>query len=145
MNLNPNNFPNNNTILGNAKNIRGETVINSSLLLPLLQNTNNSVQAMQNPILLQNMPYGFTPITIHNLSQTQNKSNETITVTQPLVNNISSESKSISNFEETMNELQNKVVTFLYNQKTILNELNEKNDLIQDTLALLINEISALK
>jgi hypothetical protein len=43
------------------------------------------------------------------------------------------------------NEFQNKTLSFLFNQNKMLIDLNEKNELVQDTLACLISEITALK
>jgi len=55
--------------------------------------------------------------------------------------------KEIKNFniEEYMNQFQNKLSEVLVSQNKMLIDLREKNDLVQDTLACLINEVNALK
>jgi len=49
------------------------------------------------------------------------------------------------NIEEHFNQFQNKLSEVLISQNKMLIDLREKNDLVQDTLACLINEVSALK
>lgn len=49
------------------------------------------------------------------------------------------------NLEEYMNQFQSKLSEVLISQNKMLIDLREKNDLVQDTLACLINEINALK
>jgi len=49
------------------------------------------------------------------------------------------------NIEEYMNQFQSKLSEVLVSQNKMLIDLREKNDLVQDTLACLINEVSALK
>jgi len=49
------------------------------------------------------------------------------------------------NVEEFMKGVQNKVVDLLFAQNKMLIDLREKNELVQDTLACLINEVNSLK
>jgi len=50
-----------------------------------------------------------------------------------------------SNLEEMMKGVQNQLVDLLFAQNKMLVDLREKNELVQDTLACLINEVNALK
>lgn len=54
-------------------------------------------------------------------------------------------STSNSNLEEMMKDMQSKLTELLFNQNKMLVDLREKNELVQDTLACLINEVNALK
>lgn len=49
------------------------------------------------------------------------------------------------NIEEFMKGVQSKVVDLLFSQNKMLIDLREKNELVQDTLACLINEVNSLK
>jgi len=49
------------------------------------------------------------------------------------------------NLEEFMKGVQSKVVDLLFSQNKMLIDLKEKNELVQDTLACLINEVNSLK
>jgi len=50
-----------------------------------------------------------------------------------------------SNFKEMLEDMQSKLVDLLSTQNKMLIDLREKNELVQDTLACLINEVNTLK
>jgi len=52
---------------------------------------------------------------------------------------------SSQNYETLMREFQNRILGLLITQNKMLVDLKEKNEILQDTLACLINEINALK
>ena len=47
--------------------------------------------------------------------------------------------------EAFMKEFQNRILGLLFTQNKMLIDLKEKNEILQDTLACLINEINSLK
>jgi len=105
--------------------------------------TNNNLHNVQNPVVFQNLPYGFNPMNLQAFNAQPVKKPETIVQSQN--NNINEIKTGCDSFEELLNEFQTKTLGFLYNQNKMLVELNEKNELVQDTLACLISEITALK
>jgi len=142
----------NNNLVNNAKIIqnqqRTDNLVNSNpMLLSMLQNiqpgANNNLHNVQNPVVFQNLPYGFNPMNLQAFNAQPVKKPETIV--QPQNNNINEIKTGCDSFEELLNEFQTKTLGFLYNQNKMLVELNEKNELVQDTLACLISEITALK
>jgi len=142
-----NNLVNNNKLIQSQQ--RGENLVNSSpILFSMLQNIqpapNNNLHNVQNPVVFQNLQYGFNPMTLQAFNQAPqlvNKKPEVLVQPQNANNN---EVKA-DNFEDMINDFQAKTLSFLYSQNKMLVDLNEKNELVQDTLACLISEITALK
>ncbi len=107
----------------------------------MLQNMQpNLLAGTQAPLSLGGLPYGLNGLNLQQFPQSINKKPEPVLPVETIENKASSQS-----FEEMFNEFQTKTLSFLFNQNKMLCDLNEKNELVQDTLACLISEITALK
>jgi len=125
-----------------VQNQRADGFANSSpALLSMLQNMQPNLLANTQPSLpFGGLPYGLNGLNLQQYSQSINKKPETVLSAESVETKNSSQS-----FEEMFNEFQSKTLGFLFNQNKMLCDLNEKNELVQDTLACLISEITALK
>ena len=124
------------------QNQKADGFANSSpALLSMLQNMQpNILTSSQPPLSFNGIPYGLTGLNLQQYSQLINKKPETVLPVEVVETKNSSQS-----FEEMFNDFQSQTFSFLLNQSKMLCELNEKNELVQDTLACLISEITALK
>ena len=135
--------------------------VNQQMYLPYIQNSQGNNNNMNQAVTY--IPYQQQQQGIQNLQQSpyQNFAQNikikpsmsyepTMSLSPPgnsvveLSNNKDSNSTGF-NIEEFMKGVQSKVVDLLFSQNKMLVDLKEKNELVQDTLACLINEVNSLK
>lgn len=105
---------------------------NPALMIPFLQNSQtNSNQ--QNSILT------------NQLAQMLSQNNKFKQNTSSNSNEIKQKNDGASNSDTFMREFQTRILGLLFTQNKMLIDLKEKNEVLQDTLACLINEINSLK
>lgn len=105
---------------------------NPSLMIPFLQ-TPQSNTNQQNAILSNQLAQMVTQNTKYKPNQGTN-SGET-----------KSKGESSTGTDAFMREFQTRILGLLFTQNKMLIDLKEKNEILQDTLACLINEINSLK
>jgi hypothetical protein len=139
---------------------------NNPILIPFLQNGNQSQQSNgqgQSQNMLQNgslSQFALAQILSQNLKMKPlnvpgNTTTNSTTVIQnntESFTNVANKPKPLEaslqanpNYENLMREFQNRILGLLVTQNKMLIDLKEKNEILQDTLACLINEINSLK
>jgi len=127
-----NGFPNNAIVIPILQTPQG----NIQQPMAMMQHPNNGMNNMQMAQMLQqNMKPKPTP-----------QGNNMNMVNTPTNNgNDSKKSENSPVSENFMKEFQNRIMSLLFTQNKMLLDLKDKNEVLQDTLACLINEINALK
>jgi len=129
--------------------------MNKPVYMPLNQNNgqvgtamlgNQQIAFIQYPqngqIAMQN-----TPMQMQNFNQTAYKQQGSFSPSKSNSNSNNSNNfnENVSNMEEMMRNMQEKLTDMLFTQNKMITDLREKNELVQDTLACLINEVCDLK
>jgi len=151
----------------NTPNSKTENSNSNSILIPYIQNSNqvqqsnagnsnsnllpnsNISQLALAQFISQNMK--IKPLTVTNNGSSNNGPNVLQNNTESNSSFNISKAKNIEqplssqNYETLMREFQNRILGLLITQNKMLVDLKEKNEILQDTLACLINEINALK
>jgi len=133
-----------NALNGNAAGDNGFFPFNNNIRVPLTNNTQNSLMGLndaQTQSLLQAQLDANNPLS--QLLLQAKKNNQNIS---PL-NNIEKKAKNDAGFstETFLQEFQTRIYGLFVTQNKMLEDLAEKNDMLQDTLALLIKEVNLLK
>ena len=132
---------NNNSILSR---LACENLLNNKLnLLSTLQKLQSaSAPYEQNLGLLSNNHFGINSTYSQAPLQINKISNECFS---QAFSGVQENKASNTSFEESMRGFQSKTMEILSSQQVMLSDLSQKHDLIRDTLACLINEVSSLK
>ena len=123
---------------------------NGNLIVPIAQSHQNNLKAQNNIITLSLPPTqqgNFNPLEqLLNQTALSNAANQShiLNTSTPLLDTQTKLEGDFSN-EDFLKEFQSKTFGLLLSQNKMLLGLKEKNDVVKDTLACLINEINDLK
>lgn len=124
---------------------------NSAIVIPILQTPQGPIQQPITIMPAQNN--AMNPVQMNQLIQQNMKPKpmpqpNTVTVINPPTPTPNDSKKNTEGSpvsEAFMKEFQNRILGLLFTQNKMLIDLKEKNEILQDTLACLINEINSLK
>jgi hypothetical protein len=139
----------NNQILNNylvSANQQGNPYSNQAIVIPIMQTPQGNIQQqmmMQSqPNNMNNYPAQLLP---QNMKPKMINPMNNMPTANPTTPDIKKNGDANPVSEGFMKEFQSRILGLLFTQNKMLIDLKDKNEILQDTLACLINEINALK